>query len=49
LKSLTRPSFWRAYGALDSRVREDARKAYGRFAQDPGHASLRFKKLAGYE
>ena len=48
MKSLTRPSFWLAYDALDSRVREAARKAYGRFAQDPGHPSLRFKKLAGY-
>jgi Txe/YoeB family toxin of Txe-Axe toxin-antitoxin module len=49
LKSLTRPSFWRAYDALDPRVREAARKAYARFAKDPGHPSLRFKKLAGYE
>lgn len=49
MKSLARPSFWRAYDALDSRVREAARKAYGRFAQDPSHPSLRFKKLAGYE
>jgi hypothetical protein len=49
LKSLTRPSFWRAYDTLDPRVREAARKAYTQFAKDPGHPSLRFKKLAGYE
>jgi hypothetical protein len=49
LKSLTRPSFWRAYDGLDPRVREAARKAYARFAKDPGHPSLRFKKLAGYD
>jgi plasmid maintenance system killer protein len=49
LKSLTRPSFWRAYGELDPRVREAARKAYAQFAKAPGRPSLRFKKLAGYE
>lgn len=49
MKSLTRPSFWRAYNALDLRVREAARKAYGLFADNPDHPSLRFKKLAGYE
>ena len=49
MKSLTRPSFWRAYDTLDPRVRETARKAYAQFTKDPSHPSLRFKKLAGYE
>jgi len=49
VKSRTRPSFWRAYGALDSRVREAARRAYRLFQNDPGNPSLRFKKLGGYE
>ena len=49
LKSLTRPSFWRAYGGLDSQVRGAARRAYGLFAENPDHPSLRFKKLGGYE
>ena len=47
--SRTRPSFWRAYAALDPAVREAARRAYRRFAENPDHPSLRFKKLGGYE
>ena len=46
--SRTRPSFWRAYAALDPRVRHAAREAYRLFAQNPDHPSLRFKKLQGY-
>ena len=46
--SLARPSFWRAYGQLAESAKRDARRAYALFAQDPGHPSLRFKKLAGY-
>jgi hypothetical protein len=49
VKSRVRPSFWRAYAALDSRTREAARRAYRLFQRDPGHRSLRFKKLGGYE
>jgi Txe/YoeB family toxin of Txe-Axe toxin-antitoxin module len=49
IKSLVRPSFWRAYAALDSRVRSEARRAYQLFVQNPHHPSLRFKKLQGYE
>ena len=49
MKSRTRPSFWRAYAALDSRNREAARRAYRLFLENPSHPSLRFKKLGGYE
>lgn len=49
MKSLTRPSFWRAYGALDPRVKEAARRAYQVFSTNPEHPSLRFKKLQGYD
>jgi hypothetical protein len=49
LKSLTRPSFWRAYDGLAPQVRVAARRAYGLFAENPDHPSLRFKKLGGYE
>lgn len=49
MKSLVRPSFWRAYAALDERARQAARRAYAIFARDPGHPSLRFKKLGGYD
>ena len=47
--SRTRPSFRRAYAALDPRVKEAARRAYQLFHSDPDHPSLRFKKLQGYE
>jgi len=46
--SRTRPSFWRAYAALDSRTRDTARRTYRLFAENPDHPSLRFKKLGGY-
>jgi len=48
VKSLARPSFWRAYGQLAESTKRDARRAYALFAQDRGHPSLRFKKLSGY-
>lgn len=47
--SRVRPSFWRAYDALDPRVKEAARRSCRLFAENPGHPSLRFKKLAGHE
>ena len=49
MKSLARPSFWRAYAALDPAVREAARRAYALFVANPDHPSLRFKKLQGYD
>jgi hypothetical protein len=49
MKSLVRPSFWRAYAALDPQVRLAARRAYQLFVKDPQHPSLRFKKLQGHE
>jgi len=47
--SLTRPSFWRAYDALDPRIQEAARRSYRLFEENPDHPSLRFKKLAGHD
>lgn len=49
MKSRVRPSFWRAYHNLDPRVKAAARRAYQLFEADPGHPSLRFKKLGGYD
>ena len=49
MKSLVRPSFWRAYAGLDAQTRQAARRAYSRFNQSPGHPSLRFKKLGGFD
>ncbi len=47
--SRARPSFWRAYDRLDPKVKEAARRSYRLFAENPGHPSLRFKKLAGHD
>jgi hypothetical protein len=47
--SRTRVSFWRAYAALDPRVKLAARQAYQLFASNPEHPSLRFKKLQGLQ
>ncbi len=49
MNSRTRPSFWRAYAKLDAPSKEAARHAYALFAQNPGHPSLRFKKLCGHD
>ena len=49
MKSRVRPSFWRAYASLDPAIRQAARRAYHLFSLNPGHPSLRFKKLGGYE
>jgi len=45
--SLARPSFWRAYHALDPQIKEAARRSFHHFAENPARPSLRFKKLAG--
>lgn len=47
--SRVRPSFWRAYVALDPKVKDSARRSYRLFMENPAHPSLRFKKPAGYE
>jgi len=43
MKSATLPSFWKRYRSLDETVKPRARKAYGLWAQNPFHPSLRFK------
>ncbi|MEI7910311.1 MAG: hypothetical protein WCK77_11795 [Verrucomicrobiota bacterium] len=47
--SRVRPSFWRGYEALDSRVKHAARRSFRLFAENAAHPSLRFKKLAGHD
>jgi hypothetical protein len=49
MKSATRPGFWRAYAALDPRVKEAARQAYRLFSANLDHPFLRLKKLQGYD
>ena len=43
------PSFWRALGSLSAADQQAARQAFRQFLEDPLHASLRFKKLAGHK
>jgi hypothetical protein len=43
MKSATLPSFWEKYNSLDSRVKEQARKAYRLWLENPFHRSLHFK------
>lgn len=43
MNSATLPSFWDAYHALDEAVKQQARKAYRRWAENPFHPSLQFK------
>ena len=46
--SRTRPGFWSLYAALDAKTKAAARRTYELFREQPGHGSLRFKKLGGY-
>lgn len=45
MKSRTTTQFRRAFARLPEQVQEQTREAYRRFKQDPGHPSLRFKKV----
>jgi Txe/YoeB family toxin of Txe-Axe toxin-antitoxin module len=41
-------SFWDAYAELDAAQKRAARRAFALFLENPGHNSLKFKKLRGY-
>ena len=43
MRSATLRSFWSAYDSLPEAVKEQARKAFRLWSQDPFHPSLRFK------
>ena len=45
MKSRTTAQFRKAFARLPEQVQEQTRKAYHQFKQDPGHPSLRFKKV----
>ena len=45
MKSRTTASFRKCLQTLPPEIRESARKAYKLFSQNPGHPSLRFKKV----
>lgn len=41
--------FRRAFRVLPASVQKKARKAFALFAENPGHPSLRIKKIKGFE
>ncbi len=45
MKSFTTPDFWVSYAELSPEVKEQARKAYQLWKQNPVHPSLHFKKV----
>jgi mRNA-degrading endonuclease RelE of RelBE toxin-antitoxin system len=45
VKSHTTTQFRRAFAKLPESVQKQTREAYRKFQQDPGHPSLRFKKV----
>lgn len=45
MTSRTTPEFWRRFYRLPKEVRRLARKNYFLWLNDPGHASLRFKRF----
>lgn len=49
MNSEPRPEFWEAYHRLSAEAKAQARKGYEVFLRDPGHPSLRFKPLKGYD
>ncbi len=49
MKSSALPSFWAAYRALDPAARQQARKAYRLWAENPFHPSLHFKCIHAAE
>ncbi|HEY9621195.1 MAG TPA: hypothetical protein V6C78_12535 [Crinalium sp.] len=45
MKSRTTARFRKAFSELPKQVQDQTRAAYRQFKQDPGHPSLRFKKV----
>ncbi|ACK72125.1 conserved hypothetical protein [Gloeothece citriformis PCC 7424] len=45
MKSLTTPDFWQSYAILPDEIKEQARKAYQLWQENPSHPSLHFKKV----
>lgn len=45
MKSFATPNFWNAYAQLSPEMKEQARKAYRLWRENPLHPSLHFKKV----
>ena len=48
MKSSATPRFWKAYAELPPEIREQARKAWRLWQENPRHSSLRFEKKGLY-
>ena len=46
MKSRATPKFWRLFDDLPDDVQEQARDAYALWRSNPGHPSLRFKRVS---
>ncbi len=49
MKSATLPSFWKAYGSLDEKIKRRARKTYQLWVANPFYPSLHFKCINSEE
>ncbi|HAT14631.1 MAG TPA: hypothetical protein DCS91_14630 [Microcoleaceae bacterium UBA11344] len=49
MKSATLPSFWEKYYLLDTTIKQQAKKAYRLWLQNPFHPSLHFKCINAEE
>ena len=45
--SRVKPSYWALFNKLPESIQVQARESYQRFADDPDHPGLKFKKLKG--
>jgi len=48
MKSLTTPSFWRAYRSLPAEIQAEANKTYSLWKENPRHPSLHFERKGEY-
>jgi hypothetical protein len=45
MKSFTTPDFWNSYAALPPEIKEQTRKTYRSWIENPSYPSLHFKKV----
>ncbi len=45
MKSFTTPDFWKSYAILTPEIKEQARKGYRSWFENPSYPSLHFKKV----
>lgn len=45
--SRVKPSYWMLFNKLPESIQAQARESYARFAENPDHPGLNFKKLKG--